>query len=52
MTIPAELGVDHRVTLNVAETKRASRAGLGPSSLANLWMGTLVEPTTELPLIS
>ncbi|MDE2058200.1 MAG: hypothetical protein KGL31_02480 [candidate division NC10 bacterium] len=52
MTIPAELGVDHRVTLNVAKTKRARRAGLDPSSLANLWMETLEEPTTDLPLIS
>jgi len=36
--------------LNVAETKRARRAGLDPSSLANLWMETLEEPTTDLPL--
>jgi hypothetical protein len=41
-----------RRKLNVAETKRARRAGLDPSSLANLWMETLEEPTTDLPLIT
>lgn len=39
-----------RHKLNMAETKRARRAGLDPSSLANLRMETLEEPTTDLPL--